>query len=70
MTRSELQALVDEATRKGSRVKYGYCCYQEDKKSTWDLFKIGSNYGQYGWNWSVYYCKENDTIYVSGYRNM
>lgn len=69
MSRSELNLLLDEAIRKGSHIKKGYCCYQEDGKSRHELLLIGNNGGIYGWNWSCYYCKENDTFYVSGYRN-
>lgn len=69
MTRTELHLLKDEVTRKGYQVKQGYCCYQEDGLNTWNLIKIGSNNGSYGWNWSVYWSVSNSTLYISGYRN-
>lgn len=50
--------------------KTGYCCEQESGKSKWDLLKLGSNAGYYGWNWTAYLDTETDTLYVSYYRNV
>lgn len=69
MSKRELDLLLDSAIRNGSRVKKGYCCYQEDGIKRKDMIFIANNGGSYGWNWTVYYCKSNDTFYVSGYRN-
>lgn len=50
--------------------KVGYCCWQDAGKSRWDMLKLGSNAGVYGWNWSVYADTATDTIYVDCYRNV
>lgn len=50
--------------------KRGYCCEQEAGKSKYDLKKIGSNAGVYGWNWTAYLDPETDTLYISNYRNV
>ena len=34
--------------------KIGYCCYQDDNKSKYDLLELGYNRGVYGWNWTAY----------------
>ncbi len=64
MTRKELNNII-----KGEKVKKGYCCYQDDNLSKYDLKEIGTNCGVYGWNWTLYYHKKTNTYYVSGYRN-
>ena len=69
MTRKELIQLRRNTEFNGAKWKFGYCCYQDDKLDTIDLYKLGKNFGIYGWNWTLYYCKANDTFYVSGYRN-
>lgn len=50
--------------------KRGYCCYQEDNKSTWELKELGHNSGVYGWNWTAFLDTETDTLYISNYRNV
>ena len=50
--------------------KRGYCCYQDDNISKWDLLELGFNHGVYGWNWTCYLDVKTDTIYVSCYRNV
>lgn len=50
--------------------KIGYCCYQDDNKSRWELREIGYNSGIYGWNWTLFVDDENDTLYISCYRNV
>ena len=65
MTRKEMNEFV----RTCKNVKRGYCCYQDDHLTTWDLKEIGYNRGIYGWNWTLYYHPETDTAYISGYRN-
>lgn len=66
MTRSELKRFVDTCTH----VKVGYCCFQDDGISKYDLKEIGYNHGVYGWNWTCYYHAETDTAYISCYRNV
>ena len=39
-------------------------------KSKYDLLKLGSNSGVYGWNWSAYLDPETNTLYISCYRNV
>lgn len=65
MTRKELNNFKASC----SNVKQGYCCYQDDGISKYDLKEIGSNSGVYGWNWTCYYYPKTDTCYISGYRN-
>ena len=65
MTRKELARIASIY----DRVRVGYCCYQEDGINTTQMVELGSNSGYYGWNWTAYHCKENATLYVSGYRN-
>lgn len=49
----------------------GYCCEQNiPGKSKYDLIKLGSNSGVYGWNWTAYADNETDTLYISCYRNV
>lgn len=50
--------------------KVGYCCWQDAGKSRYDLVKLGSNSGVYGWNWTAYADNETDTIFVDCYRNV
>ncbi len=65
MTREEMRRIIC-----GEKVKKGYCCYQKDGLSPYQLKELGSNRGVYGWNWTLYYHRETDTYYLSGYRNM
>lgn len=65
MTRKELNAFLSTC----KEVKKGYCCYQDDGLSKFELKEIGYNSGVYGWNWTCYYNPKTDTAYVSGYRN-
>lgn len=48
----------------------GYGCYQASEKSKYDLLKLGSNSGVYGWNWTAYLDTDTNTLYVSNYRNV
>ena len=50
--------------------KIGYCCYQDDNKSKYDLLELGYNRGVYGWNWTAYLDTKTDTLYISCYRNI
>ena len=50
--------------------KIGYCCYQDDNISKYDLKIVGHNSGIYGWNWTAYYYPKTDTLYISCYRNV
>ena len=50
--------------------KTGYCCYQDDGKSKWDMVELGYNRGVYGWNWTAYLDTATDTLYVNSYRNV
>lgn len=65
MTRKELNNLK----RQFKHIKEGYCCYQDDGKSKFELKELGYNSGIYGWNWTAYADFETDTLYISGYRN-
>lgn len=64
MTRKEMERIIA-----GEKVKKGYCCYQEDGISKFNLKELGTNHGIYGWNWTLYYYQPTNTYYVSGYRN-
>ena len=55
---------------KGYKWKQGYCCYQDDNISKYDLIVIGYNKGIYGWNWTLYLHSETNTYYLSYYRNI
>lgn len=70
MTKKEMHVIKAEALYKNYKWKEGYVCYQTDKLSTHDLLKVGSNYGVYGWNWSLYLHPETKTFYLSYYRNI
>lgn len=70
MNRKELNKIKQEAQRLGIKWKTGYCDFQDDKLTTWDMIEIGKNYGMYGWNWTLYYSPSNNTFYCNGYRNM
>lgn len=50
--------------------KIGYCCYQDDGKSRFQLQTLGYNSGVYGWNWTALADNETDTLYISCYRNV
>ena len=66
MTRRELVNLYDNC----EHCKIGYCCYQDDNISKYDLKEIGYNSGVYGWNWTAYLYTKTDTLYISCYRNV
>jgi hypothetical protein len=70
MTRKELRQFVNIAKRHNAKVKIGYCCYQDDNISKWELNEIGYNSGVYGWNWSCYFHYDTNTVYISCYRNV
>ena len=50
--------------------KKGYCCYQDDGLSSYQLIELGYNVGVYGWNWTAYADPKTDTLYISYYRNV
>ena len=50
--------------------KRGYCCEQTAPEGKCNLIILGTNHGLYGWNWTAYYSKKTDTLYVSNYRNV
>lgn len=66
MTVKELFRIYQQTTH----CKRGYCCYQDDNKSKFDLVELGYNTGVYGWNWTAYLDTETDTLYISNYRNV
>lgn len=66
MTRKDLARLYNAY----DRVRVGYCCYQEDGISKFDLHEFGCNSGIYGWNWTAYADFETGTLYISCYRNV
>jgi len=66
LTKKDLTALYYSFTH----CRRGYCCYQEDNKSRYELREIGYNRGVYGWNWTVYADDKTDTLYVDSYRNV
>lgn len=66
LTRKDLVRLYEAF----SHCKIGYCCYQDDGKSRFQLRKIGYNAGVYGWNWSAFADDVTDTLYISCYRNV
>lgn len=70
MTRKELKEVRRNAEANGIDFRQGYCCYQDDGLGRWDLIPIGTNYGVYGWNWTLYFCERTRCFYLSGYRNM
>lgn len=66
MTRKELNRIRGQV----NTVKSGYCSfsnlpYIEKEK----YICIGSNYGIYGWNWSVYLNTKDSILIIDGYRN-
>ena len=69
MTRQEAKCVIENGLRLGANYKHGYCCYQDDKISKWDMIEIGSNTGVYGWNWTLYYYPVTNTYYMNSYRN-
>ena len=62
MTRKEMKAFINTC----ANVVKGYCSHYNAKD---ELKTIGTNYGVYGWNWTLYYEPTTDTAYVDGYRN-
>lgn len=67
MTRKEMNTVVAGLQLlHGFKVKKGYCCHQESKEL---LIALGSNYGIYGWNWTLYLDIYNKVVYIDGYRN-
>ena len=69
MTRDEAKRILEYGKRNGCHYKRGYCCYQNDNVSKFDMVEIGSNSGVYGWNWTLYFNPKNLTYYLSCYRN-
>ena len=69
MTRKEATNFMDRNSNNETTVKTGYCCYQEDGISKFDMVFIGSNSGVYGWNWSLYYYARLNRYYLTYYRN-
>ena len=66
MTVKELTRLYDLTTH----CKKGYCCEYEAPNGKYSLVEYGYNSGVYGWNWTAYKDIENDTLYISYYRNV
>lgn len=66
MTNKELSRIYNGF----AHCKRGYCCYQDDGISKWDLVELGHNSGVYGWNWTAYAHTASDTLYISCYRNV
>lgn len=71
ITRKEAAEFVWEYKRLGliDTYKLGYCCYQDDGISKYDMIELGVNCGVYGWNFTLYYSPENKTMYCNSYRN-
>lgn len=71
ITRKEAKDIIREYKRLNliDAYKVGYCCYQDDKVSKFDMLELGYNSGVYGWNFTLYYSPKNRTIYCSSYRN-
>ncbi|MBP5412880.1 MAG: hypothetical protein J6Y47_06480 [Bacteroidales bacterium] len=69
MTRQEAKNIILRGVASGATYKHGYCCYQNDNISKWDMIELGSNSGIYGWNWTLYYSPTNNTYYCDSYRN-
>ena len=70
MTNKEANYMLQDFRHNGYTIKHGYCCYQDDNISKYDLIKLGYNTGVYGWNWTIYLNPANKTIYISNYRNL
>ena len=68
MTRKDAQKIVDSFLASGTKYKKGYCCFQDDHISRFDMINLGINSGNEGWNFTLYYHKESDTIYCDCYR--
>lgn len=70
MTREEAKRIIEDGIwYKGAAYKSGYCCYQNDNISKYEMDELGSNSGVYGWNWTLYYSPSNNTYYCNSYRN-
>lgn len=69
MTRKEAKTIISRGVMTGATYKSGYCCYQSDNISKWDMIELGTNNGVYGWNWTLYYSPANNTYYCNSYRN-
>lgn len=51
--------------------KKGKACFSNESYEIKErAIYIGSNSGIYGWNWSLYYDEETDTLYCECYRNV
>lgn len=48
----------------------GYACEYNAPCGKYALRELGYNSGVYGWNWTAYADYENDTLYISYYRNV
>lgn len=70
MTNKEANYMLQDFKNNGYTIKTGYCCYQEDNISKYDLIPLGYNTGVYGWNWTMYLNPSTKTIYISNYRNL
>jgi len=70
MTNKEANNMLVDFKNNGYTIKAGYCCYQEDNISKYDLIALGYNAGVYGWNWTIYLNPSAKTIYISNYRNL
>lgn len=71
ITRKDAAEMVFMYKRLGliDHYKPGYCVYAADGLSKWDLLELGYNRGVYGWNFTLYYCAKNRTMYCDSYRN-
>ena len=70
MTNKEANYMLVDFKSNGYTIKTGYCCYQNDNISKYDMIELGYNKGVYGWNWTMYLYPANKTIYISNYRNL
>lgn len=71
ITRKEAAAIIKEYKRLGliDNYKTGYCVYQNDGISKYDMLELGYNRGVYGWNFTLYYSPKNRTMYCNSYHN-
>ena len=66
LTRKDLNRLYNYYTH----CKTGYCCEYQAPGGKGSLLELGYNAGVYGWNFTAYADNENDTLYISYYRNV
>lgn len=66
LTRKDLARLYGWYTH----CKTGYTCEYSAPGGKSSLLVLGYNSGVYGWNWTAYADNENDTLYISYYRNV